>query len=1128
MRCFSTFLLVFLSLVATLKAQNSVWQFKHLTSENGLESPDIQSVLQDKRGFLWVGTLAGLHRFDGTNCKVFKHEVSNPHSISSNLIYSLCEARDSTIWVGTRHGLNKFNPKTEKFIVYNTYNKQKILENKSIRHIYEDKRGFLWICVSSLGLLRFDPQKQKFDKWYNVENTDNLQFQYPKFIFEDSKNNIWIGSDDGIGIFIPKINKLINLPLDKLPSKYVKCILQDAAQNIWIGTDEGLAKLAGNKLLRYTTENLDKIEFEFIQSQEGKPNSLINHYVKSLTIDKDKNLWVGTDEGISILSEEKIAKQDYNFINLSYDEDNPHSLSNNYCKALFTDTRGIVWVGTGSGVSFYAKNIFPFQTFSHEKHNLQSLNDNYVKAICYQQSTDSTEQKIWLGTNSGLACYDRLKRQYTFYKTQNSNLTHNYIKALAQDKQNNLWIGTDKGLTKMNFKTLVMQTYFANDKDETAIPDNTINSLYADKNGEIWVGTWKGLAKYQPKTDNFKLIHPYFKDRIQTVLKDEEGEIWIGMREGLIRLANENSVNGIVYTHIPNEKNSLTSSYINCLYQINKGEIVIGTSNGGLNIFDKKTGNFRAITTKNGLISDNITFITATEKEKNILWLGTEKGLSKVSLDSLTVRNYTTEDGLLSNAFNHLVISANLQGEIFAGSVGGFIAFYPQKMSEENFTPPLYLSDFKLFQESVKLDKQSVLQEHISYQPKITLKHTDKMLTFEFVAIDYLNPHQLRYMYKLEGFDEEWIIMNNGDRQATYTNLPAGNYTFMVKLAGENAKKKQNITKIDLVILPPIWKTWWFIALIITSLILALYLFVRWRAGQLKKIQNQLKQQVAERTSELTAQKKVLENANTEIAINLEEIAAQRDEIEAQRDSITQINTSLEKLVAQRTEKLLEANKELDSFMYRAAHDLKGPLARIKGLIYLGKLETTNGVAIDYFDKLDSITGEMLQILNRIRYIHDIKNKVLEKEIIDFEVISNNILAIFIDQLDMDSLIIHTEIAPQLDFYSDKELIGVVLYNLLDNALKYRNYTTDNQIIITVKPSYSIAKNHTIEISVADNGIGIDDREKHRVFEMFFVGTPASNGMGLGLYEIKIIAEKLEGEVGFECKEGWTKFWVKL
>lgn len=1117
-----------MSWVTALKAQNSLWQFKHLTSENGLETPDIQSVLQDKRGFLWVATLAGLHRFDGTNCKVFKHEVSNLHSISSNLIYSLCETKDGTVWVGTRHGLNKFNPKTEKFTVYHTYKKQRILENKSIRHIYEDRRGFLWLCVSTLGLLRFDPHTQEFDKWYNVENTDNPQFQYPKFIFEDSKNNIWIGSDDGIGIFIPKINKLINLPLNKLPSKYVKCILQDATQNIWIGTDEGLAKLAGEKLLRYTLENFDKIELEFIQSQEGKPNSLVNHYVKSLTIDKEKNLWVGTDEGISILSEEKIAKKDYHFINLQYDENKPHSLSNNYCKSLFTDYRGIVWVGTGSGVSYYAKNIYPFQTFSHERDNAQSLNDNYVKAICYQQSTDSTEKKVWLGTNSGLACYDIPKRQYTFYKTQNCQLPHNYIKALAQDKQNNLWIGTDKGLTKMNLATLVMQTYLANDKDENAIPDNTIHSLYADKNGEIWVGTWKGLAKYQAETDNFKIIHPYFKDRIQTVLKDEEGEIWIGMREGLIRLANENSVNGIVYTHLPDEKNSLSSSYINCLYQINKEEIIVGTSNGGLNIFNKKTGKFKSITTKNGLESDNINFIVSNKGEENILWLGTEKGLSRVALDSVEIRNYTTENGLLSNSFNHLAVSVSPEGEIFAGSVVGFVAFYPNKMTEDNFIPPLYLVDFKLFQESVMIKEQGILQEHISYQPTIRLKHTDKMLTFEFVAIDYLNPHQLRYMYKLEGFDEDWIMLNKENKQATYTNLPAGNYTFMVKLANENAKNNQNITKVELVILPPIWKTWWFIALSIIIFVLGLYLFVKWRAIQAKKIQLQLQQQVAERTSELTAQKKVLENANTEIAINLEEIAAQRDEIEAQRDSITQINTSLEKLVAQRTEKLLEANKELDSFMYRAAHDLKGPLARIKGLIYLGKLETRERVAIDYFDKLEGITVEMLQILNRIRYIHDIKNKVLEKELIDFEVIINNILAIFTDQLDMDSLTIRTEIAPRLDFYSDKELVGVVLYNLLDNAIKYRNYTTDNQIIITVKPSYSIAKNHTIEISVTDNGLGIDDREKHRVFEMFFVGTPASNGMGLGLYEIKIIAEKLEGEVGFECKDDWTRFWVKL
>jgi ligand-binding sensor domain-containing protein/signal transduction histidine kinase len=1108
-----------------LKAQANLWQFKHLSSENGLESPDVQAILQDKRGFLWIATMGGLHRFDGYTCKVFQHEVSNPHSISSNIIYFLYETQDGMIWLGTRHGLNMFDPATEKFTVYNQYEGKNILENKSIRHIYQDKKGYLWVSVSMVGLLRFDIKNKTFDKWYHVDNTQNEIFKHPKFIFEDSYKNIWIGGDEGIGLYFAKENKLINLPQKTLPSLYFKCILQDSLKNIWIGTDKGILKLAAQKLKTFQNDEVEKIILESI-TVHTKPKSLINNYVKCLTIDVEQNLWVGTDEGISILPYENNRQSLYEFITLQYDENNLHSLANNYCRFMFTDLNGIVWIATGTGVSYYAKNLFPFTCHKNEPNKPQTLNDNYVKAICYEQNADSTQKIIWLGTNSGLARYDENKQSYTFYQTHNSNLPHNYVKTIVQDQQNNLWIGTDKGLVKLDLKTQKMQVYSHEDKDKNSLLDNAINSLYADKEGQIWVGTWKGLSKYIPEKDNFKVIYPAFNDRVQAILKDNDNEMWIAMREGLIRMANENSVNVITYTHLPDKKNSLTSSYINCLAQGQKDQILIGTSNGGLNIFDKKTAKFSAITTKNGLLSDNINFVI--ESKNQYIWLGTDKGLSKILLDSLDMHNYTTEDGLASNAFNHLAVTQTPKGEIYAGSVKGFVSFAPQKVQITHKVLPIYFTDFKLFQQSIKVSESSILTKTPMFQKQIVLKHTDKMMTFNFVALDFLNPTQIHYIYKMEGFDDEWIEVSANQRQATYTNLPAGSYRFVVKTDNSTNIHHHKEALIYLIIKPPFWKTWWFVTLTATLFFALLYFVVRWRATQLRNIQKRLQKQVEERTAELVAQKKVLENANIEIAINIEEIEAQRDEIEAQRDNITKINTSLEILVTERTQKLMAANKELDDFMYRAAHDLKGPLARIKGLVHLGRLETHDDIAMDYFDKLDKITVDMLQILNRIRHIHDIKNKVINKELIDFEAITEQVLYSLIVKQDTSRLKIQTEITPHLDFESDKELISMILYNLLNNATTYQRYSTDSKVIISIKPTYSLEKYYNVEIMITDNGIGIDESEKHRVFEMFFVGTPISKGMGLGLYETKIIAEKLNGEVGFSCKNGWTKFWVKL
>jgi ligand-binding sensor domain-containing protein/signal transduction histidine kinase len=1147
----------FLSLANLLYAQT--FRFEHLGSENGLENLDIQAIIQDKQGFIWIATMGGLHRFDGYNSKVFNYESEKKTGISSNLVYSLYEDKNGFIWIGTRYGLNRFNPKTETFATHTHFEGEYVLENKAIRNIYADKQGFLWLSVSGLGLLRFDTDTQRFDKIFTPEKEKNLHLLYPKFFYEDKQGNQWIGGDEGLSLFFAESQKIVNLPSKTLPNKYVKCVLEDLDGNLWFGTDGGIAFMSALVLRKFKENEIQNLEFEWIRQKRGIENPADNDFVKCFAQDTKGNIWVGTDNGLAFLSNQKLKAGRYEFTTIVHEENDDSSLLNNYCRVIAIDKQDIVWIGTGNGVSRYVKDRFPFRSYKHEKNNNNSLNDNYVRAILCQKIANEGKNEpknlknalkidntgkltsnqikkdsieiVWIGTNSGVAKFDKTNKNFEFFDAK-KGLPVNNVKALVADKEGNIWIGTDKGLAVLNPKTLLIKTYFHDKTNENSIPDNAINCLFVDTEGIIWIGTWKGLAKYDIENQQFTQVYTQFKDRVQSILKDADGELWVGTRDGLIRIENE--IAATTYLHeIRNEK-SIASSYINCISQVEKDKILIGTSNGGLSRFNKKTGVFEHFTVNQGLQSNNVNFVVQGQDAK--LWVGTDKGLSRIDFDNKRIRTYMPQDGLAGAALSHLAVSCFRNGEIFVGTMAGFSSFFPKRIKDNPHNPPVYITDFKLFQKTVGIDEQKSLTQSIMFDQHIVLKHSDKMVTFDFIALDYRNPLQLKYAYKLDNFDDDWHYSDAQDRYATYTNLPAGTYKFMVKATNNDGYWSRNEAFVYIDVKPPYWKTWWFVVSCVLGVGLLLYAFMYWRERDLIATQNQLEQEVIERTAELTAQKNKLEDAQVEISINLEEIEAQRDEIEAQRDNISRMNLALEKQVLDRTQKLVEKNRELDQFLYRAAHDLKGPLARMKGLVNLGLIETEDEIAIDYFEKLDFLSIEMLKLLNRIRQIHDIKNKEIAKESIDFEAIVENILYQIIRKQNIATVKIQTDIAPNLAFQSDKELINLLLYNLIENAACYTTYEQKSKIRVEIKPFCKTEEEEQeeqptqngVEILVIDNGIGIDKLVYDRVFSMFFVGTSQSKGMGLGLYEVKLIADKLDGKVGFVCEDNLTTFWVRL
>jgi ligand-binding sensor domain-containing protein/signal transduction histidine kinase len=1130
------FFLLLLFTLGTVQSQSERVLFEHLGATEGLENHDIQDLLQDKRGFIWVATLAGLHRFDGYTSKVFTHQPNQPSSLSSNLTYTLYEDKENIIWIGTRHGLNRFNPTTETFKAWKDFQGKDVLENRTIRHIFDDGQGYLWLSVSNEGILRFNKKEEKFDLQYkHIPNMPNsLPSNLVKFVYRDRKANWWVGTDNGLALFFPHLGEFFNFQYNpnnpfSLVNDLVKCIYEDKKGNLWIGTDGGISLIDLQILPHFDVFSKIQVDFINFVQDENNSQSLISNLVKTITQDQEGNIWIGTDGGLSKFIMPKDANPEdlwaeKLFDNYTHDINVETSLRNNYCKKLLIDQQGILWIGTAAGMSKYDPHRSYFNAYTHEKYNVNSLQDNFVRAVAVTDE-NTPKERLWVATHSGLSYLDKKTGQWTAFTTKNG-LPNNYVKTLLVDGEY-LWIGTDKGLATLHLPSQKIQSYYTYTTDNQ-LPDNGIICLRKSKKGVIYIGTWKGVALFVPDKQIFVTLLPELKDRINDILEDEEGNIWVGFREGLycINIANNKTI-------LYNESSPivLESSHILSLFQDTKQRLWIGTASGGLYVFDKKQPRFhKVLSEENGLLNNNI--LAITQSQENILWFTTDKSLTRYDLQKGVVRNYTTADGLQNGGFNHLALYQKQNGEIIIGGMKGINTFLPKNIKDNTYNAPLLITDCKIYQKSIEIGEQKRLQQHIAYQTQLVLTQADRMVTFEFVSLNYRNPQQNMYRYKLEGFDETWNYTNAKNRQAIYTNLPAGTYKFMVEASNNDGYWSEHKASLYVIVQPPFWKTWWFMTLAITTVIGCLFLFIRWREQQHRQIKQELEKEVQERTAQLTARTKELEDANAEINIHLEEIATQRDEIEAQRSNVEKINVYLEESIAQRTRELQEAIKELNSFLYSAAHDLKAPVARLEGLAHLGKLEAHEISSLDYFDKIGDLSKEMTKLIARMIRIHNVKTKEIAPQRIYFDELIDEILYEIVKAKPISHIKIHTRIDKHLHVETDLALLKVVLSNLLNNAIDYQpQYANAHaaKIQIDIQPIRIITpKDYTVQINIIDNGIGIESSVREKIFDMFFKGSLQSKGIGLGLYEAKLAVNRLGGEIGYDLQPQQTTFWVRL
>ena len=823
---------LFLFAIANLQAQINDLKFEHISIENGLSQSTIHSIIQDKFGFIWIGTEDGLNRFDGYNFVVYRNDREDSTSIASNQIRAIIQDSNGNIWVGTENGLSVLtlitNSQTEKKLegFYNYFNNlddSNSISNDDIRSIYQDKFGVIWIGTAG-GLNNINMQTVDQSNHYNFKN---IKFNHTSFnsefsqatsktlisaITEDGDGNLWFGTmGKGVIVFNRQTSQVITYKNNQsdpksIGSNYIIKLFTDHSGRVWIGT-------YGGGLNRF-----DYISQSFIRylNNPENPNSISENKVYGLTDDSDGNLWVGTFSG----GINKLNLKSDQFVCYKNDKLNPISISNDFIRCLIIDRSGNLWAGTNNGINKTDLKRPKFITLRNNYWDSNSLSHNFVLSVF-----EDNKKVLWVGTNNGLDKYNPKSGGFINYKIPHNNpkSSDGFVYSIIQDEYGYLWLGTfGGGLIKCNTDGKIIKHYLHNENNNYGIPDNRINNLFLQKNGDVVVGTLEGICVLQKNSEQFRYYLISLKDSttlagksIEKIYEDRNAIYWIGTDNGLVRIDPSNG-NCTEYISEKDNPKSISNNTITAICEDSKGNLWIGTEDG-LNQLDRKTNRFTIFTTKNGLSNNYINSLV--DDEEGNLWIATNRGISKLNLElteGKQFRNFDTDDGLQGLEFNINASFKNRNGEIYFGGTNGLTKFNPGELRDNPHLPEVAIIAF------YKMGKPDLSFYQILETETITLSSSENFFTFEFSAFDYTNSKKNQYAYRLEGFDNDWVY-NDNRRFANYTSIDPGEYTFHVKASNNDGVWNDKSASIKIIINPPFYRTW--MAYIIYTIIIGLSLY---------------------------------------------------------------------------------------------------------------------------------------------------------------------------------------------------------------------------------------------------------------------------------------------------------------
>ncbi|AKD04052.1 sensor histidine kinase [Pontibacter korlensis] len=1113
LRHFLSLLLLWVTFGLPLLAQDLIFTKVPLDRDTGLDNGLglIAGITQDKQGFLWLATHSGLYRYDGYTLTTYNNQRFEVNSLADNRLESIQADRNGTIWIGFwAAGLDNYNPKTGKFTHYrHNPHDPKSLSDDLVTAILQDRQGNVWVGTHK-GLNLFHPKTGTFTRYqHDPNNPSSLSDNKIRALYEDKQGTIWVGTgspweskpeEGGLNRFDPKTGTFKHYKHDAadtttLNSNWIRAMHEDSRGNFWIGTHgDGLHRM-----------NRQKGTFERLHYDAQHPEKLSRPYVN-----KERQ-----NDGVDIILE---------------------------------DDAGAVWIGTyDSGLNRY--NPATGKVVQYQKHgaDVTGLDDNNIWA-----AHATREGILWFGTANG-----NLYRVDPHRQRVNHVATNSDVYSFHEDKAGFLLIGTANGLLHKDLKSGKTRRFVHDPNDPASISADTIYSIYKDLRGNFWLGGASGdLNKYDPKTGTFtRYVHDEKVEEsisagpIFSMLEDRQGNFWVATGFGLDKMDREQGT----FTHYrsdPEDPGSLSHNGVVSVFEDESNYLWVGTRfGGGLNKFNpingwskkyllgtnivhiikdarnvvwvatESSGVFR-YDRKNDIfvslgsqLNEDISHIRGfVEDNQQKLWFSTKHGLMTLDKERDNISLLAESYGVVPGSFTFPGGYIGLDGKLYFGSKTGYYSFSPQQWQPNNTPPQIVLTGLKLFDDVVQPGGWGPLKAPLNEVGMLKLGPDEDVFTFSFTGIHFNNPEQNRFYFKLENYDHDW--RRAADHTASYYNVPAGDYVFRVKIANSDNVWAERALAVR--VKPHWWNTWW--AYIGYGLLLV---------GVVVNF-NRLQRRRLIRRERYRAREREL---------------AQAREIEKAYHKLKHTQA-----------KLIQSEKmaSLGELTAGIAHEIQNPLNFVNNFSEVSQElveELEQEAQVGNNEQVLAITADLKQNLSKIhqhgKRADSIVKSMLQhsrstsgtKEPTDVNALADEYLRLSYHGLraktkgfqvtlltNYDKDLERVEVVPQE--------LGRVLLNLYNNAF-YAIKQKKERLGADFEPKLEVStsrRNDQVEIRIKDNGIGIPEKVKNKVFQPFFTTKPSGQGTGLGLsISYDIITKGHGGELSVDSVEGeYTEFHILL
>ncbi|UBD64807.1 response regulator [Bacteroides salyersiae] len=855
------------------------YAFRSLDINNGLSQNTVAAIIQDRFGFMWFGTKDGLNRYDGVSFQTFMKESG---TLGNNFITSLYEDCLGQIWIGTDVGVYIYSPsgeKVERFVIQSNLN---TTIEQTVHTIKGDRKGRVWIVSERQGIFCYDTNRGTLEHLQTdasgkkrLRNAGQIVFDQDDVCWLDIHDGNLYSSRDGLHTLKPVFSPEIKAPFK---GKRINKLLPGPYNCLYVGTDDGLMEV------NLTSGALSSL----LPGTAAAGESL---FVREMVFYSDDVLWIGTESGIYVYNS---RTGETTHLQSIYGDS--YSISDNAVYAVCKDREGGMWVGTWFG----GVNYYPRQYTYFEKFYPRSETDRMGKRV--REFCADRSGTLWIGTEDrGLFHFNPVTRSVEPFKDP---LIYQNIHGLCLD-DDALWVGTfSQGLNKIDLRTRKVKHY-------AHLPKN-IFSVFRTTSGQLYLGTPSGLISYDSEKDTFSSVPELSGVFVYYITEDKQGNLWLATYVNGVYRQNIRTKKWEHFVHDENKPRSLPSNKVLTVFVDSENRVWLTTQGGGFCRFDPSTTDFTCYDSEKGLPSNVVYRIE--EDNKGLFWISTNKGLLCFNPKKETFKVYTRANGLLDNQFNYQSSYKDENGNLYFGSINGFISFDPSTFISNDYVPPVVITDFMLFNKRVTVgDEGSPLKQSITLSDEIVLKPDQNSFSFRVAALAYHAPEMNTLMYKLEGYDSEWRVAGNAP--ITYSHLPFDTYRLMVKGANSDGLWNPEIRSLEIRVLPPFYlSTAAYVVYILLLLGLICSVFFYFRRRGVEKHRRDMEKFEQEKERELYISKiEFFTNVAHEIRTPLTLIKSPLESVLKEKALPESIKTELE-VMDENAERLLALTNQLLDF----------------------------------------------------------------------------------------------------------------------------------------------------------------------------------------------------------------------